>query len=1579
MARTISKLLLDRSTQFGLEIIFITGPGFEIGLASWLGVSTVCEVNFSTEHQAQHFVRSISPDVIVSPLFGMQPLEAFTSVVGVEHIVHMPDTLALEKPDYFSQQDLAWRLPVYEALRSASCVITRSQSSRMRLRELAGVSEDKLKISYAHVSTPFDYESSQIDIKKLVPFLFYPANAWKHKRHRLLRPIMNRIWKRRPELKLVLTGEHPHDFLEANSLRIPGDIARQMVIDLGFVSESSIKDLYSNAEALIFVSEYEGFGIPLLEAMEYGCPVVASNTTSIPEVVDDAAILVNGEDPDEWCHAITVTLPSHRERLLECGKKRAAHFTEEDAFQPWLQCFEEIAVSARAKPRRASDPQASFSSEDWNEAVDTFDDLFAESHNYNLINDFNAFASIVTKLKLFDDVFYKSQLDIEIDDPLQYFYLHGDEVEADPHPLFSVQYYRQCSGKMLGSKSALLDWLQSGSGNEISCHPLLNLKHYRQQVPELTNNASIIGHFQQIGWWLGLSPHPLFDTCFYMENGFQSCSAKDPLSDYLADGWLAGRNPHPLFDSTFYLSRNQDVKEAGLNPLVHFVTSGHAECRQPNPLFDTGYYLRENPDVRQANRNALVHYVKFGATEGRRPHFLFDPVFYISQFSKDELQPPNPLIHYLRLGWRRGLRPHQLFDPKYYAAQLTEELDCEPLSHFVTKGHSCGKNPHPLFDTNYYKNQVGKTSFKGTSLEHYLRDGFRQHLSPHPLFDVSQYLSENADALKENIDPLSHFLSKGHLTKPNPHLLFDADYFLSQQKESFQEPAIVTFIKNDTLAADPHPLFSANYYARHVQIPFTKASDALKHYLLHGWKEGKNPHPLFDTSYYQWQVGAFAEPVSYFLKHGGNPHPLLRTDFIEGKLLGKSPNIVLDYLKAPGPFLDPHPLFSSSFYAKQANIDETTAAGAVVHYLSGGWEAGLNPHPLFDVGFYLNLEPNLAKEIEPLSHYVEFGYLEGRNPHPLFDAAYYCSQESLLRNFEGSPLEHYVLYGSQTKLDPHPLFSTHVFEQSIIDGKLVLRNEPPLLNYLKEPFEADPNGKFDTLFYLACNPELLKEGTNPLLHYLRNGKIRPTSPFFESDTSDLRNFAESCGANAIVLVGTGFSDVTTKSLSTSFRDTTFIKVVLTKEKYRRGKTKLSALQFRAICNGVLTRIISFDIGEQLPYVMELCSLLQPKRMFVDAFIDEQSIYARFSKAVDLPYVLYASDNGDEFIERPLNSLAYGAPIYVQNEKLLDQLEAREQGHRIVVSSFADLLRSRSKDSLDSLNLIDLKEDPKEYEKCILLEQAKAKNDPEAEKLLNWIYLLPDRDKDFARYLQSRDFSVALKILRYFGIHKSTSVCEIGGGPGFLSWALKKSGFQNVDLLEPSTEWNTGTGYLSSLEITKGIGLYEDLSRWHRAEKLYDVLITRNCIHHFDNITRAAAIVRQKLKANGRWFALREAFADNAAELAALLTTHPFCQPYHLYEWFYPASHYVEAIQLAGFRLIGVIPTGYENNCLATYSEINPSNEDKLTATIDAWLQTEPSRTVSEFWSEVEQSGSRSNSKKSYTRPQMMIFEKIFCP
>jgi len=120
---------------------------------------------------------------------------------------------------------------------------------------------------------------------------------------------------------------------------------------LGFVPIETLRVFYQAASAFVFPSLYEGFGLPPLEAMACGTPVICSEVSSLPEVVGDAAVIVNPENVFDIARGIRETLLDHdlRRRMIEKGFQQLRRFSWDTSARQVLETYEEVI--ARTRPR----------------------------------------------------------------------------------------------------------------------------------------------------------------------------------------------------------------------------------------------------------------------------------------------------------------------------------------------------------------------------------------------------------------------------------------------------------------------------------------------------------------------------------------------------------------------------------------------------------------------------------------------------------------------------------------------------------------------------------------------------------------------------------------------------------------------------------------------------------------------------------------------------------------------------------------------------------------------------------------------------------------------------------------------------------------------------------------------------------------------------------------------------------------------------------------------------------------------------------------------------------------------------
>ncbi|MBN1995828.1 MAG: glycosyltransferase family 4 protein [Anaerolineae bacterium] len=254
-------------------------------------------------------------------------------------------------PEFFSESLLKWRRDTYQpSAQKAKIIIAPSQFTKQALISKYGIAEEKIRVIYFGVSAEFlqpleQTTLAQIKTRYNLPpdYFFYPAASFPNKNHCRLLQAFHKLTLSYPKLKLVLTGMA--NTAEADLQKIISDLdLRAKVLQLGYVPYHHLPYLYAQATALVFPSLFEGYGIPVLEAMAIGCPVICSNTTSLPELVGEAALMVNPMDVEALTEAMRRILQDEmlRQRLVEKGRQQVAKFSWPQAVEQTIAVYRDI-------------------------------------------------------------------------------------------------------------------------------------------------------------------------------------------------------------------------------------------------------------------------------------------------------------------------------------------------------------------------------------------------------------------------------------------------------------------------------------------------------------------------------------------------------------------------------------------------------------------------------------------------------------------------------------------------------------------------------------------------------------------------------------------------------------------------------------------------------------------------------------------------------------------------------------------------------------------------------------------------------------------------------------------------------------------------------------------------------------------------------------------------------------------------------------------------------------------------------------------------------------------------------------
>jgi glycosyltransferase involved in cell wall biosynthesis len=254
-------------------------------------------------------------------------------------VVHDASTFAV--PENYSPLFRAWyRVALHVLLRRAQRIVTVSEFSRRELARYCGVPQARIEVvawGCDHIDA-VQADESFPERAGLAPgrYVLAVGTPSRAKNLAVLGEAMAALAD--TGLQAAVAGN-----LEASVFRAAQASGR--LRSLGYVSDAQLKALYQQALCLVFPSRYEGFGLPPLEAMRCGCPVVASNAASLPEVCGDAALFFSPDDDAELARHLRALAGSEalREELRARGRARAARYTWSAAAE---KLFGMIAASA---------------------------------------------------------------------------------------------------------------------------------------------------------------------------------------------------------------------------------------------------------------------------------------------------------------------------------------------------------------------------------------------------------------------------------------------------------------------------------------------------------------------------------------------------------------------------------------------------------------------------------------------------------------------------------------------------------------------------------------------------------------------------------------------------------------------------------------------------------------------------------------------------------------------------------------------------------------------------------------------------------------------------------------------------------------------------------------------------------------------------------------------------------------------------------------------------------------------------------------------------------------------------------
>jgi glycosyltransferase involved in cell wall biosynthesis len=341
---------IDHDTEF---VLLCTEA--DLGVAAQLGPNfrSVLEPapNYSVREQIHvpWVLRRERPDLFHAPHYVLPAAIHCNSVVTIHDCIH------LMFPQYLPNR-MAYayaRAQMWTAAHRSDCILTVSDASKRDILHLFNIPPEKIVVVYNAIDAHFSVtpppdavarlrERYQLDHR----FLLYVGNIKPHKNLvRLIEAFSELRTGDLEDLKLLIIGDEISK-LPALRLAVHRHKLHKHVRFLGYVPDDQLAVLYRLAAVFVFPSLYEGFGLPPLEAMASGTPVVVSNVSSLPEVVGDAAVLVDPHDIDSIVDGLrcVLTNPARAEDMRRKGLERSREFSWERSVARTLEVYKRIGA-----------------------------------------------------------------------------------------------------------------------------------------------------------------------------------------------------------------------------------------------------------------------------------------------------------------------------------------------------------------------------------------------------------------------------------------------------------------------------------------------------------------------------------------------------------------------------------------------------------------------------------------------------------------------------------------------------------------------------------------------------------------------------------------------------------------------------------------------------------------------------------------------------------------------------------------------------------------------------------------------------------------------------------------------------------------------------------------------------------------------------------------------------------------------------------------------------------------------------------------------------------------------------------
>lgn len=345
--------VIEKNNEYNF-IVFLCGDNYEEFKVNNAYVQKVLVKSrwytLREQFELPYLIKKYKIDLMHFPHFNVPIFCTAPFIVTVHDLIltKFPTTRASTlHPFLYKFKDFAYRIVIRLAISKSLKILAVSQFTKDDIVEQFNTPPNKIIVTLEGVAGRLKGQNDndkdvvlRYNINK--KFLLYVGSAYPHKNLEILIKVFNQISKKNKDLSLVIVGKEDYFFKRLKNFSL--QFENKDIIFPGFVPDDELVSFYKEAEAYVFPSLYEGFGLPPLEAMQNGCPVLSSRESCLPEMLEDAAVYFDAKDEIDIKNKILEVLSDQKLRalLVEKGHLQAAKFDWETCVDQTAECYRKI-------------------------------------------------------------------------------------------------------------------------------------------------------------------------------------------------------------------------------------------------------------------------------------------------------------------------------------------------------------------------------------------------------------------------------------------------------------------------------------------------------------------------------------------------------------------------------------------------------------------------------------------------------------------------------------------------------------------------------------------------------------------------------------------------------------------------------------------------------------------------------------------------------------------------------------------------------------------------------------------------------------------------------------------------------------------------------------------------------------------------------------------------------------------------------------------------------------------------------------------------------------------------------------